>query len=237
MGPRWMLIVNADDFGMTDGVNRGIIEAHTRGIVTSTSLMVRRPRAAEAAALAAEHPGLSVGLHVDLTEWEPRDGKPALMYSHADVDDREAVADEIKHQLQLFVELVGRQPDHLDSHQHVHLNGPARDECWKVATALGIPLRGVDAQVYFCSAYYGLQRVSEPYPEGISRANLLRLVGAAPAGWVELMCHPGYAEGLDSVYAKEREVELSVLTDPTLRADLSAMGVELRSFAELSSPA
>ena len=45
-----LLIVNADDFGCTEGVNRGIAEAHVRGIVTSTSLMVNRPAAAEAAA-------------------------------------------------------------------------------------------------------------------------------------------------------------------------------------------
>src|SRR5215470_9116375 len=62
------LIVNADDFGMCKGVNRGIIEAHARGIVTSTSLMVTRPVAAEdAAQRAREHPSLDLGLHVDLT--------------------------------------------------------------------------------------------------------------------------------------------------------------------------
>jgi predicted glycoside hydrolase/deacetylase ChbG (UPF0249 family) len=235
MAPKWMLIVNGDDFGMTDGINQGVIEAHTRGIVTSTSLMVKRPKAAAAAALAASQPRLCVGLHVDLTEWEPRDGAWKQMYAHVALDDPEAIAGEIRRQVQIFIELVGREPDHLDSHQHVHMSGAARDECSKVAAALGIPLRGVDAQVYFCNDYYGQRRMAEPYPDGISRANLLSVISAAPPGWIELMCHPGYAAGLDSVYATEREVELAVLTDPTLPDDLRAMGVELRSFAELSS--
>ncbi len=53
------LIVNADDFGLSAGVNEGIVEAHVSGIVTSTSLMVDRPAAAGAAGLAREHPALS----------------------------------------------------------------------------------------------------------------------------------------------------------------------------------
>ena len=69
------LIVNADDFGLSAGVNRGVIEAHERGIVTSASLMVRPPAAAEAAADARAYPELSLGLHVDLGEWSYREGE------------------------------------------------------------------------------------------------------------------------------------------------------------------
>src|SRR3712207_8784245 len=58
------------DFGLTDGVNRGIIEAHERGIVTSASLMVRYPAAKDAADYARSNPALSVGLHVDLRSEE-----------------------------------------------------------------------------------------------------------------------------------------------------------------------
>ncbi|PYS69828.1 MAG: hypothetical protein DMF73_14065 [Acidobacteria bacterium] len=54
------LIVNADDFGQSPGINRGVIEAHENGIVTSASLMVRWPAAAEAAQYARGHPDLSV---------------------------------------------------------------------------------------------------------------------------------------------------------------------------------
>ncbi|MGB7948954.1 MAG: ChbG/HpnK family deacetylase, partial [Candidatus Binatia bacterium] len=60
------LIVDADDFGQSPGINRGIIEAHDHGIVTTASLMTQWPGADEAAVYAKKHPELSVGLHLDL---------------------------------------------------------------------------------------------------------------------------------------------------------------------------
>ena len=62
------LIVNADDLGASPGVDRGILEAHARGIVTSASLMVDTPWSAEGAARARATPALSVGLHIVLPE-------------------------------------------------------------------------------------------------------------------------------------------------------------------------
>jgi len=55
------LIINADDFGLSEGVNRGILESHTRGVVTSASLMVTGDAVHEAVALARDHPKLGVG--------------------------------------------------------------------------------------------------------------------------------------------------------------------------------
>ena len=227
------LIVNADDLGMTEGVNTGIVEAHRRGIVTSASLMVKRPRAAAAAALARTAPKLGLGLHIDLTEWEPVEGESRLMYSRADLNDRSQVAKEIAQQLEIFVELVGHKPDHLDSHQHVHQQGHAREESIRVARELGVPLRGIDGGVAFCGRFYGQKGRSEPDPEAITRTNLLRLVRESEADWMELMCHPGIARNLHSVYASERELELEVLCDPTVREGLNAMGVKLDSFSDL----
>src|SRR5437764_15380237 len=74
------LIVNADDFGLSEGVNRGILRAFDDGIVTSASLMVRQPAAASAAGEAALRPELSVGLHLDLGEWVFRNGSWETVY-------------------------------------------------------------------------------------------------------------------------------------------------------------
>lgn len=60
------LIINADDFGLTPGINKGIIEAHKKGIITSTSLLVGSTYAKEAASLAFEHPKLSIGIHLTI---------------------------------------------------------------------------------------------------------------------------------------------------------------------------
>src|SRR5438876_8302919 len=114
------LIVNADDFGLSAGVNRGILEAHRCGIVTSASLMVRWPAAVETAAIARDCPGMSVGLHLDLGEWAFRGGGWEQLYYVVDTEDSAAVSREMRQQLDRFWELTGNCPTHLDSHQHVH---------------------------------------------------------------------------------------------------------------------
>src|SRR5690349_17679403 len=138
--PRY-LIVNADDFGLSHGVNRGIIECAESGILTSASLMVRWPAAAEAAAYAKQNPKISIGLHVDLGEWVLRNGEWESLYKVVDAEDKLEVDAEITHQLAEFRRLVGRDPSHLDSHQHVHRNEPARAVMLKLAQELGVPLR------------------------------------------------------------------------------------------------
>src|SRR6185437_11280085 len=57
------VIFNADDFGASAGINRGVLECHTRGVLTSASLMVTGRATREAAAMSRDHPALAVGLH------------------------------------------------------------------------------------------------------------------------------------------------------------------------------
>ena len=62
------LVVNADDFGSDPGVNAAVLRAHTAGILTSASLMIAAPHAAEAVALAKAHPGLGIGVHLCIVQ-------------------------------------------------------------------------------------------------------------------------------------------------------------------------
>src|SRR5215510_14580783 len=105
MTPVRYLIVNADDFGATPGVNRGIFEAPCRGVVTSASLFVDAPGTLEAARLGRAAPLLGLGLHTDLKRLNGNGHDPA------------AVRDELERQMERFVELVGRAPSHVDSHR------------------------------------------------------------------------------------------------------------------------
>src|SRR6476619_4405845 len=107
---RRRLIVNADDFGQSAGVTRGILQAHDNGIITSTSLMVRWPAAAEAVVEARSRPRLSVGLHVDLSEWRLSGEEWVPIYQVVPGDDAAAVAAEIGNQLAAFRRLMGRGP-------------------------------------------------------------------------------------------------------------------------------
>lgn len=152
------LIVNADDFGMSPGVNRGVLDSHLRGIVTSTSVMVNMPDTDAAIAAADQDaPNLGLGLHLNLTHGRPIE-KLARVTSLVDGDGcfraaplwvgepetlrPEEVREELAAQFDRFVELTDRFPDHLDSHHfitffNVHAFGAMLD----LAECHGIPIR------------------------------------------------------------------------------------------------
>ena len=102
-----LLVINADDLGLSAGVNRGIFEAHLGGIVTSASLMTRWPFATEAAERAKALPRLGVGLHLDFSEWAIVEGEWQTVYEVVNLDDRAAVKDEVERQVSDFLRLMG----------------------------------------------------------------------------------------------------------------------------------
>ena len=225
------LIVNADDFGQTRGINRGIVEAFERGLVTSASLMVTQPAASEAAGYARRQPALSVGLHVDLGEWHYRDGQWIARYERVDRTNPEAIESEVRRQLDRCGDLLGHAPTHIDSHQHVHRSEPARSILAAIAAELRVPLRHYAPGIRYCGEFYGQTACGAPLHDLITTAALLALLDRLPDGVTELACHPGYADGLESVYAMERTMELRALCAHEARAMLSRHAVNLVCFA------
>lgn len=131
------LIVNADDLGLTSGINRAVIEGHTRGIVTSTTIMANMPAFDEAVRLAKDHPDLGVGLHFNITQ-----GKPLAAASqvHSLINERgeflgtstalagrafngrlsvEEISIELRSQIEKVFD-AGLRLTHIDSHKHSH---------------------------------------------------------------------------------------------------------------------
>jgi predicted glycoside hydrolase/deacetylase ChbG (UPF0249 family) len=155
------LIVNADDYGMSPGVSRGILEAHARGIVTSTTCLVNTPCAGEALAdAAAQAPRLGIGLHINLSFGRPV--LPAALVPSLVGDDgrffsgdkllagmkrfrKRDIQREVHAQFERFVEFAGKPPDHLDSHQFL---GGLQPDLFAVmlelAAAARIPVRNFD---------------------------------------------------------------------------------------------
>jgi predicted glycoside hydrolase/deacetylase ChbG (UPF0249 family) len=220
------LIVNGDDFGAEQGINRGIVEAHRRGILTSASLMVDMRASGEAAMLAAAMPRLSLGLHAVLTR---EDGAPIV-----DFDDEERCRTELHDQLRRFERLTGRLPTHLDSHHNVHRD-PRLLPCFQdLAGEHRLPLRGYSPARYF-SAFYGQWDGGERHLEWISPANLVRMLATdIGPGTTELSCHPGYVDGdFPSSYSVERETELRTLCDPAVRRAIDEQGIALINFSVL----
>ena len=223
------LIVNADDFGLSEGVNRGILRSHDEGIVTSTSLMVRQPAAPAAAEEARRRPKLSVGLHLDLGEWVYRDGAWATAYEVVPSGDVSGVVAELERQLDAFVQLVGRLPTHLDSHQHVHRGEPFRSAVQRLAARLRIPLRHFTPGITYRGDFYGQGGRGESLPELITPEALIRIIRSLAIGRTELGCHPGDNRNSSS-YSDERIIEVSTLCDPRIRQVLDEEQITRTSF-------
>jgi predicted glycoside hydrolase/deacetylase ChbG (UPF0249 family) len=224
------LIVNADDFGQSPGINSGIIEAHVRGIVTSASLMTRWLAAGEAAAYARQYPSLSVGLHLDLGEWMYKDNSWVPFYTVVPLEDASAVENELARQLEMFRFLIGREPSHINSHQHVHLREPVRSIALKVCEKLEIPLRDLCPPINYCKKFYGQTTEGMPFPDGISVSRLIEMLSVLPPGLSVLVCHPGDGADLNTVYQSERRQELKTLCDPRVRATIDDLQIKLCSF-------
>jgi predicted glycoside hydrolase/deacetylase ChbG (UPF0249 family) len=132
------LVINADDFGLSEGTNRGIVEAHRAGVVTAASLLVNTPGFEAAVRAARELPALTVGLHLNLTMGQPvspPDAVPTLYDSRrkrlyplvrfvgralAGKIDGAEVARECTAQIERL-RATGLRITHLDGHQHAHV--------------------------------------------------------------------------------------------------------------------
>ena len=221
------LIVNADDFGASSGINRGILEAHERGVLTSTSLMVNMPAVAEAVRSSRDYPALSIGLHVNFTN---ESEGPVV-----EINDTDACRAELARQFDQFAAVMGRLPSHIDSHHHVHRRRNLLPLFQDVAARHRLPLRE-HSPVRFFKRFYA-QWDNDTHLDWIGTENLIRLLEAALGdGVTELGCHPGYVDPLfPTVYNTERETELQTLCDPTLRAWLAGAGVALVNYDAVSS--
>jgi chitin disaccharide deacetylase len=207
------LIVNADDFGASHGVNRGILECHVDGVVTSASLMVEGPAAREAAETARDHPRLSLGLHF--------------------VDDGDDVARALARQLASFERLVGGPPTHVDSHHHFHRDDDVFPRFCALLEPLGVPVRG-DGRIAWIGGFYAQWEEGVTNLEYVSVGSFERLLREeVRAGWTELACHPGYRSGgFRSSYFAEREAEVRTLTDARLQESIAELDIQLANYAD-----
>lgn len=137
------LIVNADDFGFTRDVNEGIVEAHTRGILTATTLMANGQAFEHAVELSRAHPELDLGCHLVLVGGESLltgERLPATVATLLATLARKRLDPYREFRAQIEkITAAGVRPTHLDTHKHTHLFPPVLDAVARLAGEFGIP--------------------------------------------------------------------------------------------------
>ncbi len=237
------LIVNADDFGYSEGVNHGIISAHKNGIVTSCTVMANMPGFEHGMDLIKENPTLRCGVHMTLTCYKP------LLKDHKTIVDEngdffrrpseevlknidlEEVYREFKAQIEKVRERV--EITHLDSHHHVHGQEYLRPVIERIASEYKLPMRqsselSIDGVRYAkCLGNFYMDNVKEEYfEEHLAELNENEVT--------DLMCHPAFVDEFllgASSYNVQRAKEHKILTSQKVKKFLEDNGFELVNYS------
>ncbi len=215
------LVVNADDFGFARDVNRGIVEAHRNGILTSTTLMATGAAFDDAVGLARENPALDIGVHLVLVG-EPPFPITVAQLARAMLLGRIRIYEELRAQVRRILD-AGLDPTHLDTHKHTHLLPPVLDAVARLSEEYRIPWVRRPFDLPLTSATrpgIGWAKRATSQALGVVRrrfarvlaghgcrstdhfagfqitgrynaAELAQLIRALPEGSTEFMCHPG----------------------------------------------
>ncbi len=243
------LIVNADDFGLTNGVTNGIFEAIQYGIVSSTTMLINTGATILAANLVIRHPEINVGLHLNISFGKPLTQCPSLVGANGlfikpdelitgDSYDEEEIYNEYFHQYKRFVDLVNKIPTHLDSHLYVHQRFPkARRQIIRLAETLSIPVREYGYGSFKPVAF---EKGFKALPADDIKSMILKfktlVIRHKDDDWVELMVHPGICDSellRSSSYSYQRNIEFSTLFSPDIMTFLYENGIELKSFKDI----
>ncbi|MEW6447205.1 MAG: carbohydrate deacetylase [Bacillota bacterium] len=252
-----LLIVNADDFGYTPGVNRGIVAAARCGVVRSVSLLPNQPGTAAALALVREGllAGVGLGVHLCLTKGRPVSppaavpslvGPGGAFKSRRELSAAPLVQHEVEREFCVQIQVLqsrGAKITHLDTHHHIHAHPVILEALIAVARDRRLPVRHLDPAMrdrfrragivtteHFCGSWFAVHATAEAFREFVAEG-LRRGLRS-----MELMSHPGLADSelrRLSGYTREREAELAALCNPALREWLAEKGVQLGTYAEL----
>ncbi|MGG1674962.1 chitin disaccharide deacetylase [Neobacillus sp. NRS-1170] len=235
------LIVNADDFGFSHGVNHGIVDSFLYGIVNSTTMMMNMDGTEHAIQLAKNNPELHVGIHLTLTCGKPiLDNVPSLVdeegyfYSLSAFNPTDISLEEIERewtaQIDRFIR-SGLKPTHLDSHHHVHTMKALYPVVKNLSHKYRLPVRPNGFISIPDVESFTDVSLSDFYGDGVRADYFDRLNDGIYDGLtIEVMCHPAYLDHHllnGSSYTHKRLTELEILTSVQLPKNIN-----LLSFAE-----
>ena len=254
------LIINADDFGLTDGVNRGILKGMQDGLLTDTSAIVCAPAFASGAELALQNGVREMGLHCLATVGRPilpagqvrsLVGENGVFYSRDVFMSRDIDVSELEAEMEAQIGVLlrsGLALSHLDTHHGFMYKTEAIKEMFvRLAHKYDVPLRNEQSRktdegpVNEELRRLGVRAVEKLYFNRGIPCHTVETVKAfleeAQGRWdmVEIGCHPGYSdEELRNISPlnDDREKELAVFLDPSLRQYVEGRVIERISYSQ-----
>lgn len=239
------LIVNADDFGMTEGNTIGILMAHADGILTSTTCMTNMPFAKFALDQAKKYPNLGVGVHLVLTVGKPlvagaksftdKDGNFISLKDYPDRHphgDPEELYTEWKAQIEKFIELAGKKPTHIDSHHHVHLLPQHQDVVIRLAQEYDLPIR---QREQIMNTYEYVRCNDKMYNDLVTYEYITDSL-KVDEDTIEFMCHPAYVDQRlydMTSYCLPRMKELKLLRSDKIKQFVKDNNIKLINYRDL----
>lgn len=245
-----LLIINADDFGYSRGINLGIIEAYQKGILTSTTMMANMPGFEHGVELAKKNPDFGIGVHLSLTC-----GKPVLhdvpsltdngLFHHISFYEKDFSidTDELYREWDAQIQKIsenGIEPTHLDTHHHMNILSPMREVFIELAQKYNLPVRNnFDApdtiktvRKFFTEFDFIGQTRS--FWKSMTINNLIQDCKAYET--VEIMCHPGYLDHVvfeNSSLLDNRVFTVKELLKPTYREALEENNIQLGTYRDI----
>lgn len=257
------IIINADDFGYSSGVNQGIIKAFREGVLSSTTLMANMPGCDEAIKLAKDYPGLGVGAHLVLTCGAPmtqgttlkgEDGKFHLLQEYHqkrnEINDEEIFKEwctQIDYLLNQGVPLT-----HLDSHHHVHTFEGNESIVKRISEKYKLTFRnafGLEERVDLnyqkdirgfadLMNYSAIRNMDTPYLKAQNQCleEIQRVLERVTEDITELMVHPAFVDEalyFGSSFNVQRIREVELLTAPQVKSLIEAKNLEIVHYGNL----
>ncbi|MGL5978067.1 MAG: carbohydrate deacetylase [Erysipelotrichaceae bacterium] len=245
------LIVNADDFGLCESVNQGIIKGARDGVITSTSMLVNMDYSLHAASLLDDTLELGVGLHVNITKGKPvsnpqdipslvdEDGNFLasgwyLQENHSvHVDD---LIREFDQQYHRFIALTNRKPDHINIHHIYDFYGNYPALFDHVINSYHLPLRLFEDNQSSDYSFPNIKKIDSLDASVITKEVYLEKLKHTKANIVEIAMHPGYVDEtlkqLSSM-TQDRLCDLEVVLDPEFKQQVEAFGFHFAKFSDI----
>ena len=242
------LIINADDFGYSKGVNYGIIEAYKNGLVTSTTIMMNMPYVDHALDLYKDNIGLGLGIHFVLTSYIPLTDSPELLGKDGVMDrdfDRialcseKAIEAELRAQLNLLIK-KGYKITHADSHHHVHQIPKVLKIMSKICKEYDLAMRTVPEQKNWDEFDNNIKTTEkfewEFYDEKATFEKFKDIVSQPDVSSLEICTHPAFIDlhlKNFSNYVEPRMMELDVLTSQKAKELIADKNIQMINFGDL----